>query len=151
MDQVSKIGKLHSKSGIDYFMFQKEIWNDLPPFAVGRAGWDNGFIFLARSRNIPVIDATTFVRAVHQNHSHTSQQIQNGDWHGPERDENIRLSGGSKSLMTIADALYRIDGSSLIKNRLSFNFIQKFLFKAPSILIKHTVAKKALPLHRSAS
>ena len=49
-DSISREGKLHATCGIDYFVFQKETWKDFPPFVVGRAGWDNGFIYLAKRK-----------------------------------------------------------------------------------------------------
>jgi len=53
---------------IDYFVFPRgSPLGDLPPFAVGRAGWDNWLISRALRLTIPVVDLTQAVMAVHQN------------------------------------------------------------------------------------
>jgi hypothetical protein len=46
----------------------------MPPLAIGRFWWDNWLLWKARSLGAPVLDATTVVTAIHQNHdySHTT-------------------------------------------------------------------------------
>lgn len=69
---VSKHGQLHFPRAVamDYFVFPRFIWGKLPPFAVGRPGWDNWMIYRARCLGIPVIDVTPMVMAIHQNHTY---------------------------------------------------------------------------------
>ncbi|GAG41446.1 unnamed protein product, partial [marine sediment metagenome] len=55
---VAKAGKLHPSCGIDYFVFPKGLWGDIPPFTVGRPAWDNWLIYRARLKHSCVIDAT---------------------------------------------------------------------------------------------
>lgn len=62
------VGTLHGYSGMDYFIFPTNLPVTLKGFAVGRPGWDNWFINAARQQSIPVIDATTGILAIHQNH-----------------------------------------------------------------------------------
>jgi hypothetical protein len=45
---VAEKGSLHPPTGIDYFVFPRGIMGVLPPFAVGRPGWDNWLIYRAR-------------------------------------------------------------------------------------------------------
>src|SRR5437879_7577786 len=33
-------GKIHAHTGIDYFVFPKGLWGEIPPFAIGRSVWD---------------------------------------------------------------------------------------------------------------
>jgi len=58
--------------GIDYFLFRAGTLTDLPPFMHSGAGWslgwDNRIIHFARSRGHIVIDTTTAITAMHQEH-----------------------------------------------------------------------------------
>ena len=80
---------------IDYFVLSRDSpLVSLPPFAVGRPYWDNWMIYRARSLNIPVVDATLSVDAVHQNHDYGHVRDRRGRrWHGPEADANAALAG----------------------------------------------------------
>ncbi|MCJ7432220.1 MAG: hypothetical protein MUO77_01895, partial [Anaerolineales bacterium] len=63
-------GQLHRPAGSDIFLFPKSCYTDLPPFAIGRAGWDNWMIYKARMKKWPVIDCTPSVMIVHQTHDY---------------------------------------------------------------------------------
>jgi hypothetical protein len=63
-------GQLHPPEAIDYFVFSKGFFIDVPPFAIGRFYWDWWLISHARKRRALVIDATPSVTVVHQNHSY---------------------------------------------------------------------------------
>jgi hypothetical protein len=69
--QSQKNGKLHAPTGIDYYVFPREFDLKIPPFAVGRFTWDNWIVFRARELGTPVIDATSAVMAIHQNHDYS--------------------------------------------------------------------------------
>ena len=78
--------------GMDYFIFPRGMLLNIPPFAVGRRGWDNWLIFHVRSKKIPVIDATPVVHVVHQNHTYSHIPDKKGTrWDGPESLDNIKL------------------------------------------------------------
>ena len=64
-------GTLHPPAGSDYFVFPRGQFEDLPPFSLGRAGWDNWMIFKGRSMRIPVVDATAAITVVHQGHDYS--------------------------------------------------------------------------------
>ncbi|MCK4784799.1 MAG: hypothetical protein KAV87_13690, partial [Desulfobacteraceae bacterium] len=98
-------GELHPPSGSDYFVFQRNSrLGKLPPFAVGRPGWDNWLIYRARYLRIPVIDMTRVTTVIHQNHNYNHVQQKEGDaWEGPEARENRRLAGGSAYVFTLQD------------------------------------------------
>lgn len=54
----------------DYFVYRKPVLAEIPPFAIGRAVYDNWFVYHAKRQGLPVIDATPVVTAVHQNHDY---------------------------------------------------------------------------------
>lgn len=84
---------LQSPWGSDYFVFPAEgTFARVPPFALGRARWDNWMIAKARFEGISVIDGTRSITALHQVHGHEHIPAHTGvDWGGPESDENARL------------------------------------------------------------
>jgi hypothetical protein len=67
-------GRLQIARNIDYFAFSRGLYPAMPPLAIGRFWWDNWLLWKARSLGAPVIDATSAVTAIHQNHdySHTT-------------------------------------------------------------------------------
>lgn len=77
---------------MDLFLFHKKMEIDLPPFIVGRPGWDQWLIYRARQLRIPVVDLTEVVTVVHQVHDYSHvPQARGNRWKGPEGDENLRL------------------------------------------------------------
>jgi len=67
-----------SPDAIDYFIFTPGIWPNVPPFVVGRYGYDNWLVWDAIRRGIPTIDATATIYAYHQKHQ---RQPRSGkDW-----------------------------------------------------------------------
>ena len=103
--KVKRNGVLHKATGIDYFIFRKFEWMDLPPFAIGRPGWDNWFVSQAITEDHVVIDATASIFVVHQNHKYAKNVkewkdgIEGWAWQNSENLENIKLvkqNGGRK-------------------------------------------------------
>jgi len=117
--EVLKRGKLHPPMGSDYFIFPRECYQDIPDFAIGRAGWDNWFIFKSRWEGWPVIDATQDVLIIHQNHDY--RHLPGGQTHYrlPETRENVIRGGGEQTIFTLADAQYELIHGRLSKKPLS--------------------------------
>jgi hypothetical protein len=108
-DRVRVHGRLEDPSGIDYFIFRRELWKSIPPFGIGRTMWDNWLIYNARARGAAVIDATAEVLVIHQNHGYGHHpQGRNGVWKGPEADRNMELAGGLAHYFTIEDATHQL-------------------------------------------
>ena len=61
-------GTLHAACGIDYFCSTGNVWGDIPPFALGRAAWDNWLVAAAIRNGVAIIDVTDYVTIVHQSH-----------------------------------------------------------------------------------
>lgn len=105
-EYIARHGTLHPPSGSDYFVFPKGMSTEqFPPFAVGRPGWDNWFIYSVRRHGIPVIDATRVTTVIHQNHDYQHVPNRQGSaWEGPEADRNLELMGGQDRVFTLLDA-----------------------------------------------
>ena len=67
--QTEEEGKRRGAAAMDWFVFPAGLFGEVPPFAVGRAGFDNWLVWKARQVGI-VVDATHDVRAVHQPHGY---------------------------------------------------------------------------------
>lgn len=97
-------GRLHGPAGMDYFLFPREMSFDMPAFAVGRVGWDSWLVWSCRRRNVPMIDATNDVVAIHQNHGYADLPLGYQHMRGPERDLNLRKAGGLSRMMTLRES-----------------------------------------------
>lgn len=89
---------------IDYFIFPRSIYQTVPDFAVGRAGWDNWMIYHARERDWPVVDLSPSVKVIHQNHDYS--HLPGGQIHldMEESAVNVELGGGIQNVYSILDA-----------------------------------------------
>jgi hypothetical protein len=68
---------LHPVTGIDYFIFNKELWDDLPempPYVVAGTSYDNHLVWAA-SQVGTLIDATDSFLVLHQNHAYRKETI----------------------------------------------------------------------------
>ena len=100
---VEQRGRLHGKSGIDFFAFPKTMPVTLPPLAVGRVGWDSWLIYAVRRAGIPLVDATGAVRIIHQNHPPAHDPV------GVEAMENRASAGGYYNMGSLRDADWRLE------------------------------------------
>lgn len=112
-------GTLYRQDAIDCFVFPRESpLLDLPPFAVGRPGWDNYFLFRARQLGLPLIDATQAITLIHQDHGYGHVPGRTGgNWEGPEAEANRRLMGGTERFFDIGDATHVLGPGGLAPAR----------------------------------
>jgi hypothetical protein len=115
-EDVKINGKLHDFSGIDYFVYPRGLFGEIPPFALGRWYWDNWLVYRARRLGGALIDASACVTAVHQNHDY--RHIVDLESKGETRNQGGIESFGNRLLvqsilMTLEDADWQIDTSGL--------------------------------------
>jgi hypothetical protein len=146
---VKNQGKLHPKTGIDYFVFPRGLYENMPPFAIGRGLWDNWLLYRARALKAPLIDASEVIMAVHQDHDYSHHPGgADGVWRGPEMKRNTELAGGiehafsleyATRLLTLQglkrplkprDMYFRLRAVSILNPNLSF------LLKPLDLLLK---------------
>lgn len=112
--EVSARGTLHHPSGMDYFLFRRGAWKEIPPFALGRTMWDNWLVYSARSRGLAVVDATPSLLAVHQDHSYGPRpEAYDWVWAGPQAQKNLELAKGFDHYFTNEDATHRLVGGKV--------------------------------------
>jgi hypothetical protein len=139
--EVQAHGRLHKPSGSDYFVFPREMFTEIPDFAVGRAGWDNWMIFHARSRGWPVVDATRAITVIHQDHDY--RHLPQGQPHYllEESDLNRALAGGKANMYVLQDANRRLVGGQVQATAPSLG---RLLRRVEIWLTPHTVRPQGL-------
>ncbi len=111
LEQVRTSGRLHPRGGSDYFVFPRACFEAIPDFAIGRAGWDNWMIFEARQQGWKVVDASSAITIVHQDHDYAHLPQGQAHYRLPETAENVRLAGGERAIFNLLDADYQlVDG-----------------------------------------
>jgi hypothetical protein len=111
---------LRGPGGIDYLVFPRGAFPEIPPFALGRAHFDNWLLWAGRKRGLPVVDLTAAVTAVHQTHDYA--HIEGGRaeaYEGPEAQLNLALAGGRIHLFNIDDATHRMTPHGFRRNSLA--------------------------------
>jgi len=133
---VSRRGKLYPHFAIDYFVFPKGVWGEIPPLAIGRPGWDNWILYRAHCLNLPAIDLTKMVMVVHQNHDYSHHpEGWAGAMKGEESMRNIGIVGEVAHVYSLLDASYRLTAKG-IKRRMA-------PFYRPFYLYRHLVILSA--------
>lgn len=125
---VHRQGTLHRPAGSDFFLFPRICYQDIPDFAIGRAGWDNWMIYKARQEKWPVIDCTPSIMIVHQNHDYSHLPGGKPHYEHPDTSENIRLAGGQAAVRyTILDSTHQLNKNGrLVRPKMtSLHFMRK--------------------------
>ncbi len=109
-------GKHRPSQWIDYFVFPRGLLHgQMPPFAVGRPGYDNWLLWKVRSMGVPVVDASDVVLAIHQNHDHSHHPGgRKGLWQDVEAQQNYALMDGH--FASIDNSTHRLTARGLRPN-----------------------------------
>ncbi len=108
---------LHAPSGVDYFVFVRGMWQELPPLVIGRGGYDGALVAFCLRRGIPLIDGTYAIPAIHQFHDYGHVS---GGQHlvieGEDATNNCTLHNIKHSTPNSADAEWQIMRGKLIRS-----------------------------------
>lgn len=118
---------LHPPSGIDYFVFTRGLWDGLRSLVIGRAGYDSALIAFCLRREIPVVDATYVIPALHQFHDygHVSG-AEKEVFFGTDARNNRRIHDVEHSAPLISDATWRIIGDRVERSRSRGDVLRRF-------------------------
>ncbi|MFH1523830.1 MAG: hypothetical protein ABIF04_02600 [Chloroflexota bacterium] len=100
---VAKRGKFYSPWGIDYFVFPRHLYTDVPNFTIGRPAWDNWMVYHARTAFGMAIDASRDVLVVHQNHDYSHLPGNRPPYGSDVAKSNTAKAGGRKRAYNILD------------------------------------------------
>ena len=95
-------------TGIDFFLFTRNFYRDVPPLVIGRAWFDHWMIQAALDQHAPVVDVSPLVPIVHQTHDYG--HVQGGSawvYTGAEAERNLAICGG-KHTFTLLDATHEL-------------------------------------------
>lgn len=87
------IKKLHGPSGMDYFIFRRGMFNDLPDVVMGRAYCDSALVAHCLRKRISVIDGSFAIRVEHQFHDYG--HVKGGKesvWTGDAAQQNLKIN-----------------------------------------------------------
>jgi hypothetical protein len=103
---------------IDFFLFPKGLYLDMPSLIVGHGWWDGWMIWKALSDGIPVLDVSPCVLAVHQNHGYAAEF---GRVYGGGADAlsqvNLERIAGLQHNRSMAEATHLLTPAGIRRNR----------------------------------
>jgi hypothetical protein len=103
---------------VDYFMFTRGLFNELPPFAVGRPGYDPWLIWRAADLGAQVVDATRYLPAIHQRHDYSHVGRREDAFAGDEAKRNAAIVDDWRHYHSIAYATLEFnEGGALVPAR----------------------------------
>lgn len=144
IEKTTHRSKMHKATGSDYFVFPRTIYTNIPPFAVGRAGWDNWMIFHGRVEHMAVIDASSAITVIHQNHDYRHFKDGKVHRHQPESFVNVDLAGGNYTMYTLYDANYQMENRMITKPKLTWWKVVREFSIFPAVTLKCTWLAKIL-------
>jgi hypothetical protein len=113
-EDACRNGTLHDFGGIDYFVYPRGMFGEIPQFALGRWYWDQWLVYRARRLGGALVDASECVMAIHQNHDYrhiVDVKSKGGSQGGIESFGNRLLV--TSILMTLEDANWQVDQTGL--------------------------------------
>lgn len=119
-------GRRHPAGGSDYFIYPREIFQEIPAFAIGRSGWDNWMFYEARYKGWKLINCSKAINIIHQDHDYA--HLPNGlpHYRQPESAENVKAAGGKRTIFTLLDCNYEADEHGNV-TRIPLNSRKKIL------------------------
>jgi hypothetical protein len=121
--RAKKEGKLQAPTAIDYFIFPKHLYQEIPPFAIGRAGWDNWMVYHGMQQPWPVIDVTPTLMVIHQNHDYSHLPGGKPHFNLDESNKNVDLGGGYTRSFDLLDVKLVLRNGKIKKTSLTIHHI----------------------------
>jgi hypothetical protein len=111
-------GRLYVRTGMDYMVYPRGLLGEVPPFAVGRRGYDHWLLYRARTQGADLVDATQVVKAVHQDHDYSHHPDgAHGIMYGTEAKRNVDLAGSWPYRFIIKDRTHVLTTKGLKRSR----------------------------------
>lgn len=117
-DKARAANHQRSPNWIDYFAFSSGLFlGNTPPFVIGRPGWDNWLLWKARASGAAVVDVSSVVMAIHQDHDyayHPDGEV--GVWQGEEAQRNYALLRDGRCFRTMENATHILKSAGFERN-----------------------------------
>lgn len=112
---ILPLGVPGDPTAIDIFAFTPDVYENVPPFAIGRGWFDQWLIKEACRQRIPVVDVTNVACAIHQNHGYDHI---GGSLHGvlstEEGNRNLAFYGGTPHSFSLLNATHELEPDSTL-------------------------------------
>jgi hypothetical protein len=112
VQRAEREGEMKPRNWIDWFLFTRGLFTDLPPFAIGRPGYDPWLIWKAAELGADVIDATAAVPAIHQRHDYRHVGTREAVFTGSEAKRSASYVTDWRQYRSIAHASLVLDPES---------------------------------------
>jgi len=126
-EKLSKFEGRFSETAMDYFIFPRHLFTDIPSFAIGRAGWDNWMIYHAVQQPWPVIDITPVHKVIHQRHDY--RHLPEGEAHFDleESYQNVSLAGGIRTAYDLLDVPFIFQNGRISRKFMTLTKVLRIL------------------------
>lgn len=101
--EVDKRGEFYTPWGIDYFVFPRHLYTEVPNFTIGRPAWDNWMVYHASTSWGAAVDATRSVAVIHQIHDYSHLPGNKPPYGSEVAKRNLALAGGRKCVYNVLD------------------------------------------------
>lgn len=118
--EVAVRGNIKGPTASDYFIFSRTVLTEIPNFTIGRAGWDSWMIYHSTQQPWPILDASSEIFIVHQNHDY--RHLPNGQPHYslPESKRNVALGGGERNMFDQTDLPHALVDGRIVRKPFSW-------------------------------
>jgi hypothetical protein len=120
--EVGRRGEFYTPWGIDYFVFPRHLYGDVPDFTIGRPAWDNWMVYHAHRTWGLAVDATRSVTAVHQIHDYSHLPGGKPPYGSEVARQNLAKAGGRTRVYNILDTDKELIGGRIVRPR--FNLVR---------------------------
>src|SRR5258708_24085946 len=136
-------GQLQVPDFIDFFVFPKGLYDNVPPLVIGRSYWDHWLVWKALARGAAVLDASLAAVPVHQNHGYGYHPLgKQGTNDDALAKRNIGLAGNGKHLRSMLDSTHRVTRSGKIRR----TRLRRIFENVPVLTLRQILAEFTLPL-----
>ncbi|GMU55448.1 MAG: hypothetical protein AMXMBFR33_45940 [Candidatus Xenobia bacterium] len=108
-------GRSRGRKAMDFFVFNRGLFKDVPQFAIGRLWFDNWLVWNARRQGCSVVDITPSVVCIHQNHDYSHAGAGQTVYSLPSADvlANLAAAGGYWHLHSMHESTHRLTDSGV--------------------------------------
>lgn len=131
--RMRSFGKTRGPLALEYFLFRRDLYRDIPPFAIGRARYDNWLVWQALHSGAAIVDASNWIPAIHQEHDY--RHLRDGKreaYRGIEARHNQQLAGLRQYLHLhgILDCTHRLTATGIEEQSSRGAFLKQFWLRA---------------------
>lgn len=137
--EVERRGVFYSPWGIDFFVFPRHLYTEVPNFTIGRPAWDNWMVYHARKTWDLAVDATRSVLAVHQNHDYSHLPGNKPPYGSEVAKANLAKAGGRRCVYNILDTNRELIGGRIRRPKF---YLARLLRRLEWIFITDNVSSR---------